>query len=550
MTSVPRMTQPHEMKTKTYVNDGNTVNGNDAWALFVASASGDVSRARTLLAKDRRLANVQYWYQFPIHLAVYSGHTEIVKLLLSHGADPGQSVYTYNSWDKLLRAARERGYLQIESLIQQAMKKRFNYSPDFEVLRNAILDRDLRKVNAVVRKRPELVRESDALGNNALHWSVMARHLGMIDRFVELGTPIDAPRADGKTPILLAVNGATDYWYRESRSPSHPGVRNTAVIVGYLLAKGARYSISVAAAMGDCERVEHAEAATDLDQALSYAAGEGYLHIVRLLLERGANPNCPEPGAPDGTALYNACCGNHLEVARLLLKHGADPNAGVDSCECCLTIGAVYHGDRAKPLQELLRKHGAYTPPYYMDVAELKQAIREKHEVVHQAEFLGNVMKQRDAELLDLYLDSDPEIVRRMNCWSGLIYPRSSSLVRKLLARGLDPDRPDWIGRTFLHVCAESGDRMNAAVFLEAGADINAKEIEFQGTPLATAVRTCCAAVDTKQVQSLRRMIDFLLKRGARTNLPDDESWATPLAWATKAGNKQLADLLKKHGAK
>jgi len=34
----------------------------------------------------------------------------------------------------------------------------------------------------------------------------------LIDRFVELGTPIDAQRADGQTPVLLAANGATDYW--------------------------------------------------------------------------------------------------------------------------------------------------------------------------------------------------------------------------------------------------------------------------------------------------------------------------------------------------
>src|SRR5262249_12851213 len=62
--------------------------------------------------------------------------------------------------------------------------------------------------------------------------------------------------------------------------------------------------------------------------------------------------------------LFEACCRNHMEIAELLLKHGANPNAGMDSCECCLTIGAVYHGDKAKPLQRLLRRHGAITPSY------------------------------------------------------------------------------------------------------------------------------------------------------------------------------------------
>ena len=51
-------------------------------------------KVKALLAKDRRLVNVQiYGYQFPIHLAVRAGYAEIVKLLLDQGADPGQSAY-------------------------------------------------------------------------------------------------------------------------------------------------------------------------------------------------------------------------------------------------------------------------------------------------------------------------------------------------------------------------------------------------------------------------------------------------------------------------
>jgi ankyrin repeat protein len=44
-------------------------------------------------------------------------------------------------------------------------------------------------------------------------------------------------------------------------------------------------------------------------------------------------------------------------------------------------------------------------------------------------------------------------------------------------------------------------------------------------------------------------MIEFLLRRGARANLPDDDDWATPLAWATRLGNHEVVALLKAHGA-
>jgi ankyrin repeat protein len=557
MPSAPRMTQPEGMRTESYVYGVEKLNGYDAWALFEACALGDVPKVKALLAKDGRLVNAQFWYQFPIHMAVRAGHAEIVKLLLDRGADPGQSRYTYNSWDKLLLAAGERGHGRIVSLLQDAMRKRFNYTPAFDVLREAIVARDARRIGAVLRRQPQLVRASDALGNNALHWSVITRQLGLIERFAELGTPIDARRADGQTPVLLAVNGATDYWYRATRGKSHPSLRNASVMVGVLLARGASYTISVAAAVGDQERVEQLLArdvglAGRLDSArvspLSAAAREGHLHIVRLLLERGADPNAPEDLAAEGRALFEACAGNHREVAELLLAHGANPNASVDSSGCCLTIGVVCHGPRAKPLQQLLRRYGAVSPPYAMSVRQMKEAIRAGHEVVRHEEFPDNVMRKRNRELLDLYLESDPTAPERLDFHSVVTYPMSAALVRRLLTRGLDPNRRDWLGKTLLHACAEHGARSVAAVLLDAGGDVNAREVEFHGTPLAAAVRTCGDA-DPGQAERGRRMVEFLLRHGAATNLPDDQPWATPLAWASRHGRGDLVQLLKQHGA-
>jgi ankyrin repeat protein len=379
----------------------------------------------------------------------------------------------------------------------------------------------------------------------------------LIERFAALGTPIDAERADGRTPVLIAVNGGCNS-YRAARERSHPSIRNRFVMVGDLLARGAKYTISVAAAVGDQERIEqllHKDPglARRLDSArespLSYASRGGYLHIVRLLLEHGADPNSAEDGAPDGLALYLACAGNHLEVARLLLEHGANPNAGLDGCQHCVNITRVYHGEQAKPLEQLLRSHGAYTQPYHMNVPQMKQALRDGHEVIRHPEFLGNLMAKRNAKLLDLYLDSDPTFVDHLA--DELAYPRPAALARKLLARGLDPNRhrPDWLGKTFLHACAGSGDRSVAAVFLDAGADINARGLEFHETPLAAAVRSGLGSEEPKLAERRRRMVEFLLKRGAATNLPDDEPWATPLAWARKFGLADIEEILLEHGA-
>jgi ankyrin repeat protein len=282
---------------------------------------------------------------------------------------------------------------------------------------------------------------------------------------------------------------------------------------------------------------------------MSYAAREGHLHLVRLLLEHGADPNQPEDLASEGRALFEACAANHLDVAELLLAQGANPNAGLDSSGCCLTIGRVCHGAKARPIEQLLRRHGAITPPYAMTAQEMKEAIRNGLDVVRHEEFLIHALQTRAGELVGLCLDADPTVLERLDFPAIARHPRAAALVRMLLARGLDPHRTDWLGRTLLHACAENSARAAAAVLLDAGADINAREAEFEGSPLAAAVRACSQS-DLKKAERGRRMVEFLLKRGAATNLPGDKPWSTPLAWARRYGHSALVDLLTQHGAK
>jgi ankyrin repeat protein len=542
------------MKTRAYVYGVEKLNGHDLWALFQACAQGNLAKVKALLAKDRRLVNGQYWYQFPIHMAVSAGQAEVVELLLDRGADPGQSRCTYDSWDKLLQRARERGYRRVETLLVRAMRRRFNYSAEFAPLKQAIIARDGRAIDGILRRQPALARASDAFGSNPLHWSVITRQLGLIDRFVAAGTPIDAQRADGQTPVLLAANGGCDYWYRESRGRSHPSLRNAAVMVGSLLAHGAEYTLSVAAAMGDLERVREVlrrdrRAAGRLDSArtspLAHAAAGGHAHIVHELLKQGADPNQAEEGSPRGGALFEACKGNHLAMAERLLEDGADPNAGVDSCGCCLTIVEVYHGSRARPMQALLRRNGASDPPYAMSARAMARAIRRGDKVTSHSEFAVHLLAKRDRKLTELYFDSLPNL----RSWQGPL-PNSAVQVRRLLQRGLNPNRSDWQGRTLLHTCAQSGDRNLAALLLDAGADINARDLEFKGTPLAAAARSWCGETAPEQAGRRRRMVEFLLRRGAATNLPGDEPWATPLAWAMRHDQRELAGLLRRHGAR
>jgi ankyrin repeat protein len=62
-------------------------------------------------------------------------------------------------------------------------------------------------------------------------------------------------------------------------------------------------------------------------RALSAAVEFGQPLIVRLLLDRGADPNWPDGAtAPRGAALHAAAGAGDRPVVELLLAHGADPD--------------------------------------------------------------------------------------------------------------------------------------------------------------------------------------------------------------------------------
>ena len=90
---------------------------------------------------------------------------------------------------------------------------------------------------------------------------------------------------------------------------------------------------------------------------LVLAADRGHADVVRLLLERGADPNIPEQGnAPHGRALYSAVYNRHFDVARLLLEHGANPNQEVESSADAPSI-AIMNSDTK--MIALLASYGA-----------------------------------------------------------------------------------------------------------------------------------------------------------------------------------------------
>ncbi|KAJ6263870.1 Ankyrin-1 [Drechslerella dactyloides] len=161
--------------------------------------------------------------------------------------------------------------------------------------------------------------------------------------------------------------------------------------------------------------------------ALQTAAAQGHLEVVELLLERGAHVNAciSEDKFLQGTALQGACEAGQLNIVTLLLKHGADPNLGAGPLTCPI-IAACRKGE---------------------------------------------------GEILDLLVDAGATLNRfgGPDMSSPLINASSTLFVesvQKLLDAGADINLPDADGDTALIVAAGVDDARLTAFLLEKGADI------------------------------------------------------------------------------
>ena len=59
--------------------------------------------------------------------------------------------------------------------------------------------------------------------------------------------------------------------------------------------------------------------------------------------------------------------------------------------------------------------------------------------------------------------------------------------------------------------------------------------VKLKSTPLSYAAR-----------YGHEKLAAFLIERGASPQLPDDEAWGTPIAWAEKQGHGAIAELLRR----
>lgn len=536
------LTRPNELRGDTLDWTGG-FRGEDVWDVLTAARDGDVSRLRQLVDRVPNIVHAEYWYTPPLQFAVREGHAAATRLLLDAGADVTHR--TLYGGETMLQVATERGHEEVASILRAEMDARFASDGTIHPIHEAVQSGDLDAVRALLDADTSLVNRGDALGRRPLHYAVenVAKNgMEVLDLLLDRGADIDATGfssddrlgGQGFRPVALAL-WKHPYWPQ----------RNDYDTVRRLIDRGAEYTTTIAAALGDEDRVREllrrdAGLANDLEpggkRPLSAAAERNHAAIVDLLLDAGADPNLPEgPNCPRGYALWAASRFGHRAVAERLLKAGADANAMVESSGTPTSSAA---DDDMRALMYCYGGRMDFMGHFWKgNIDALAALLNAKPELFDE---------QVCADGFTMCVSEGHEWIVRLMLSRGLGVPsvvticqtylwRNLDLARLLLEHDMDPNLPNWQQVRPLHHMAAKGDIAAARLFLEFNADPFARDEEYQSTPLGWAAR-----------EGQEEFVRFWLEtvEGALTAEPATPQWASAAAWAQCRNQEAIRGLL------
>lgn len=548
--------------------------GQDVWDVLAAARNGDTDRLRLLLNRVPDIVAAEYWYTPPLHFAVREGHAAATRLLLDAGADI--SHRTLYGGETLLQTAAERGHEEVASVLRAEMERRFAGDGTTHAIHEAVQSGNIDAVGALLDADATLVNRGDALGRRPLHYAVegaasgalgadrqkfrasgvsnapvkaheweghpLAKGAEMLDLLLDRGADIDATGfssddrlgGQGFRPITLAL-WQHPYWPQ----------RNDYATARRLLDRGAEYTATIAAALGDEERLRELlrRDASLADQPepggkrpLSAAAERNHAAIVDLLLDAGADPNLPEgPNCPCGHALWAASRFGHRAVAERLLKAGADPNAMVESSGTPTSSAA---DDDMRALMYCYGGRMDFMGHFWKgNIDALAALLDAKPELFDEgvcADGFTMCVSEGHEWIIRLMLSRGLRVPAVVTVCQTYLW-RNLDLARLLLEHDMDANLPNWQQVRPLHHMAAKGDVDAARLFLDFNADPFARDEEYLATPLGWAARA-------GQEEFVRFWLDTV--EGALAAEPATPQWANANAWARRREHGAIARLL------
>ncbi|KAJ6216580.1 hypothetical protein RDWZM_007737 [Blomia tropicalis] len=281
---------PHPKSKIASIDLNSQTDSNHDTALTLACAGGHEELVKLLLSRGADIEHREKKGLTPLMLAATNGHAKIVDILFANGAD--LEAQTDRTKDTALSLACSSGrYEVVEVLLSRSANKEHRNVSDYTPLSLAASGGYVTIINLLLSYGAEInSRTGSKLGISPLMLAAMNGHTDTTRLLLDRGSDINAYiETNRNTALTLACfQGRTE-------------------VVGLLLDRNAN--------------IEH-RAKTGLTPLMEAASG-GYVEVGRVLLDKGADVNAPPVPASRDTALTIAADKGHSAFVELLIKRGA-----------------------------------------------------------------------------------------------------------------------------------------------------------------------------------------------------------------------------------
>jgi ankyrin repeat protein len=266
------------------------------------------------------------------------------------------------------------------------------------------------------------------------------------------------------------------------------------------------------------------------------AAKQGNTKAVKQHLDAGTDVDAKDDQY-GGTPLHYAAMEGHMEIVELLITKGADVNAATKNGHTALSYTKL-HPETA----ELLRKHGGKTKKELEAATPEPPAAKAPDISIHGAAMQGNI------EAVKKHLAAGVDVNATSKMWSGMTPLHIAAegghneIAELLIAKGADltaKDQNPFVGGTPLDWAIKRGKNETAALLRKHGGKYSKIRFAARGGDIKAVKEFLAAGADVNTKD----------KRGD-TPLDIAEllfEWESP---EVKAAKKEMADLLRKHGGK
>ena len=294
---------------------------------------------------------------------------------------------------------------------------------------------------------------------------------------------------------------------------------------------------------------------------LYLAIEQGHVDVATYLVEQGASVDviCDATG---DTALTAACRGNHVELVRLLLARGASPNGAADKPSNSFAFPLACA--RGAEVVDLLVKAGAdVNAKHALQKTALHWLAELPPQRLHEAWGQGVL-----AAIRALLAHGADVQARADEGWTPVSCARTRA-VAELLAAALPPSgkgRQDYAEELYERArgCTTPVELDTLEALLERATPAEAKFSAYEGgeTILHRLIESAGSTDDeAAPLASFRRVIEWLVRHGARLDAFDRYHFETPLHAVCRASMQRwrsegevsdwlaIAQLMLAHGA-